>query len=291
MALTILGVLRSGEWGWVAPKPGAPQVLGISPVFWLLISGIGLLYLFLRWAERLEGRGSEPLVRPSMFRNHQISASLTPRLLPKARPRLVVRLGFLGMLAGSLFFVAGLDPEAGAEIVAIPMLLLGLGIGALASQLGAVTVSAVPDKESAEVGGLQNTVTSFGASLGTALVGSVLIASLSGAFVTNVLNNPAVPQSVKSQIEAATEGGAVPFVSDTQLTAEMEKAGVPPNVSNELVNAYSDSRLTALATAMSLVVLSALMGLFFTSMIPIVPVGSDTPAHQAGDPRAAPTPA
>ena len=51
------------------------------------------------------------------------------------------------------------------------MALVGLGIGALASQLGAVTVSAMPDSQSAEVGGLQNTFTNFGASLGTALVG------------------------------------------------------------------------------------------------------------------------
>ena len=56
------------------------------------------------------------------------------------------------------------------------MLLIGLGIGALASQLGAVTVSAVPDDESPEVGGVQNTMTNLGASMGTALAGSIMIA-------------------------------------------------------------------------------------------------------------------
>ena len=61
-----------------------------------------------------------------------------------------------------------------AEVVALPLLLLGLGIGALASQLGSVTVSAVPDELSPEVGGLQNTATNIGASLGAALAGSVL---------------------------------------------------------------------------------------------------------------------
>ncbi len=55
----------------------------------------------------------------------------------------------------------------------MPMLLIGLGIGALASQLGAVIVSAVSDEESSEVGGLQNTMTNLGASLGTALAGSL----------------------------------------------------------------------------------------------------------------------
>ena len=65
--------------------------------------------------------------------------------------------------------VAALDAGAGAEIVTWPMLLAGLGIGALASQLGSVTVSSVPDEQSGEVGGLQNTVTNLGASIGTAL--------------------------------------------------------------------------------------------------------------------------
>jgi hypothetical protein len=42
-------------------------------------------------------------------------------------------------------------------------------LACLASQLGAVTVSAVPDEQSPEVGGLQNTATNLGASLGNAL--------------------------------------------------------------------------------------------------------------------------
>ena len=62
------------------------------------------------------------------------------------------------LFLGLVVFVAALDAGAGPEIVTWPMLLAGLGIGALASQLGAVTVSSVPDEQSGEVGGLQNTV-------------------------------------------------------------------------------------------------------------------------------------
>ena len=97
------------------------------------------------------------------------------------------------MLVGTLLLVGGLDPGATAAIVLIPMALMGLGIGALASQLGAVTVSAFPDTMSAEVGGLQNTFTNFGASLGTALVGAVLIGSLTTTFLTGVSDNPRHP--------------------------------------------------------------------------------------------------
>ena len=73
------------------------------------------------------------------------------------------------------------------------MLLAGLGIGALASQLGQRHGVAVPDEQSAEVGGLQNTVTNLGASIGTALSGAVLISALTASLIAGIQNNPAVP--------------------------------------------------------------------------------------------------
>ena len=82
-----------------------------------------------------------------------VAAAGIPRFLPNVSPRRVVRLGLLAMLAGIVALFSSIDTAAGAEIVTVPLLLAGLGIGALASQLGAVTVSAVPDEESPEVGG------------------------------------------------------------------------------------------------------------------------------------------
>ncbi|MBV8945677.1 MAG: hypothetical protein JOZ95_09660 [Solirubrobacterales bacterium] len=90
-----------------------------------------------------------------------LAAAGVPKVFPTASPRRVVQIGFLALLAGIVVMVAALDAGAGAEIVTWPMLLAGLGVGALASQLGAVTVSSVPDRQSGEVGGLQNTVTNL----------------------------------------------------------------------------------------------------------------------------------
>ena len=87
------------------------------------------------------------------------------------------------------------------------MLLAGLGIGALASQLGSVTVSAVPDEQSGEVGGLQNTVTNLGASIGTALAGAVLISALTTSFLTGIQANPAIPDDVSATGPGGAGGG------------------------------------------------------------------------------------
>jgi hypothetical protein len=85
------------------------------------------------------------------------------------------------------------------SVKGVPMLVIGLGFGALASQLGAVTVSAAPEALAPEVGGIQNTASQFGASLGTALAGSVLIASLTASFVSGIAANPDVPSEVKDR--------------------------------------------------------------------------------------------
>jgi MFS family permease len=79
-----------------------------------------------------------------------------PRFFPNSSPRRVVQAGLLAIFAGIVSLFMSIDVDASAEIVTVPLLLAGFGIGALASQLGSVTVSAVPDDESAEVGGLQN---------------------------------------------------------------------------------------------------------------------------------------
>src|SRR5690348_11890948 len=81
--------------------------------------------------------------------------------------------------------------------------------------------------KSGEVGGVQNTVTNLGASIGTALAGAVLISALTTSFLTGVAHNPNVPQDVASKAQVELAGG-IPFLSDQDLQAQLDKAGVPP---------------------------------------------------------------
>jgi MFS family permease len=196
-----------------------------------------------------------------------------PRLLPAVSPRLVVRVGLLALLAGTVVLLALLDVDSGPEIVLVPMLLIGLGIGALASQLGAVTVSAVPDDQSPEVGGVQNTATNLGASLGTALAGSVLIASVAASFLTNVEQNPAIPDRVKENAQVELVGG-VPFLSDADLEAALDEADVPRRTTDEALAAYADARIDGLRGALAILALLAIAALFFAQRIPTVQPGA-----------------
>jgi MFS family permease len=205
-----------------------------------------------------------------------LSAGGVPKIWPKAPPRRVVRIGLGLLFVGTVVLIAGLNEDASASVVTVPLILMGLGIGALASQLGAVTVSAVPDELAAEVGGLQNTATNVGASLGTALVGSVLIAILSSAFLDNVLASPSISGQVKSQAQVNLESG-VPFVSDVDLQAALDKANVSSQDAAAVEDAYASARLVGLRAALSFVALFALLALFFSGRIPWEPLGSRAP--------------
>jgi MFS family permease len=325
LAFLVFGVLRSSEWGWIQPKADGPSWAGLSPTVWLILGGLFVIWLFSRWEVWRYDRGQEPLVRPGLLRNRQLSGGLVmfffqylmqaglffviplylsvclglsalatgarllplsitllvaaigiPRLFPDISPRLVVRSGLLALLAGTVVLLVFLDESSGAEVVFVPLLLIGLGIGALASQLGAVTVSAVPDEESPEVGGVQNTMTNLGASMGTALAGSIMIAAVSTAFLTNIQQSDAIPARVKEEAQVELAGG-VAFVSDADLEAALDGAGVSRRAVEPTLEAYREARIDGLDAALAILAAAALGALFFTQRIPSTQPGR-TPA-------------
>ena len=197
-----------------------------------------------------------------------------PRLRPHANPRRVVRIGLLALIGGIVVLIASLEQGADASIVIVPLLIVGFGIGALASQLGAVTVSAVPTEKSSEVGGVQNTATQLGASLGTALAGSILIAVLTASFLSGVQNNPNVPQQAKSQATTKLAAGA-PFISDKDVKARMSAAGRSQAEIDAAVKQNDASQIDGLRAALSVLAVMGVIALFFTGRIPKKEPGSE----------------
>lgn len=190
-----------------------------------------------------------------------------PKFFPNASPRRVVRIGFALLFLGIVALTAGLEVGVGPEVVSLPLLLAGLGIGSLASQLGAVTVGAVPDEQSGEVGGLQNSVTFLGASIGTALAGAVLISALTSSFLTGIKDNPAVPEDLSSQAQVELAGG-VPFISDEQLGQALADAQVDEATAAAIVAENEEARLDGLRASLFVLALIALVSLFLSGNLP-----------------------
>jgi EmrB/QacA subfamily drug resistance transporter len=312
----VFGILRSGQWGWLAPKEAAPVTpLGLSPVFWLIAAGLLLLGLFARREEAVMAAGGEPLldmrllkiprmraglntlgsqqfmimgiffVLPlyfqtvlgydalqtgiallplslSLFACALLGASLTTRFSPKR----IVEWGLLAMLAGAVLLIAFTGPNLRSVGFALALALVGAGNGLQVSQLGNVIMSSVPAKRGSEAGGLQGTAMNLGASLGTALVGSMLIASLVSNFQDAVLANPALTD-VSSELAAAAEQSAN-FVTVEQVQAGADQAGLTPEQVDAVTADYADAQITALKAAFALVALAALVSLWYVRRLP-----------------------
>ena len=212
-------------------------------------------------------------------------ALAVPKLFPDVSPRQGRRVSVSWRCSpGLVLLVSLLEVGAGPEIITWPLLIAGSGLGALASQLGSVTVSSVPDEMSGQVGGLQNTGTQLGASIGTALAGAMLISALTASFFTGIQNNPDVPESFTSQAQVELSGG-VPFMSDTDLEASLQEANVPAATAQEIVDQNAESRIDGLRSALSLLALLALVAIPFTRGLPTVQPGSE--AQPAGEPATA----
>jgi hypothetical protein len=166
-----------------------------------------------------------------------------------------------------------LDAGSGPAVITWPLILAGLGVGALASQLGSITVSSVPDSESGEVGGIQNTMTNLGASMGTALAGTILIAVLTTTFLGAVANDPAVPDAMASKAQVELSSG-IPFVSDSDLAAALAKADVPSETAKALVTDNATARINGLRASLAVLALIALIALALTRRLPTVQPGS-----------------
>ncbi len=149
--------------------------------------------------------------------------------------------------------------------------LIGAGAGLLASQLGNVIMSAVAPTQTSEAGGLQGTAQNLGSSLGTAIVGAVLLGSLATGFSERITTNPGVPAAARETIAAKTEQG-IDIVPVTAVEQAAVKGGLTPEQASAVADDYGDAQLEALRLSLGAVALAALLALWLTRRLPAEPL-------------------
>ena len=181
-------------------------------------------------------------------------------------PRRIVRVGQLILVVSAVLLLASATADLKTVPFAIGMFLAGSALGLLASQLGNVNMSAVTEKETSEVGGLQGVFQNLGSSLGTALIGSILIGALTTSFAAGVASST-LPADVKSQVSQQTQGG-IAIVPAASVSGIATKAGLTSDEGNQLAQIYQDSQLSSLRVAFFGLIVISLGSLLFSRGIP-----------------------
>lgn len=191
---------------------------------------------------------------------------LGTRLALTWSPRRIIRIGQVLLVLASFLLLGAVDIELQSPAFGVGMFVAGAALGLLASQIGNVNMSSVGEDQSSEVGGLQGVFQNLGSSLGTALIGSVLIGTLATSFASGVAASD-LPQDTQAVVTEATQGGVdiVPAASVPDLARE---AGLDDAEAAELERVYANSQIESLRVSLVALIVIALLSLFFSRGIP-----------------------
>ena len=323
LSLIVYGVLQSKTWGWLKPQHppeiGGDEIapLGVSPVAYLLLAGVVVLWLFVLRQRTLATSGRQPLLRVELFRIAALRSGLggflaqyfaiaalffvVPvylqtmlgrdalqtgvKILPlsvglvlfsilgswltaRRSARFIARGGQITMALGTLLVIASVGIDLRNAAFAAGMFVVGAGFGLLASQLGNVNMSAVEEKDTSEVGGLQGTFQNLGSSFGTAVAGSVFLLMLSSGFVSAVNDAENLSPTDQQRIIATVDDQGVPIISADEARTLVLEAGGSEESAQAVSQAYSDSQIAALQQSLFVVFGLLVLALLFSRHLP-----------------------
>jgi Na+/melibiose symporter-like transporter len=206
-----------------------------------------------------------------------IFSAVGTRLSQRWSARRIVLIAQWILVASAIVLLAAIDPELSGWAFGTGMFTAGAALGLLASQLGNVNMSAVGEKDTSEVGGLQGVFQNLGSSLGTALIGSILIGALATSFASGV-SASALPDEVQALVSEATSEGVeiVPAATVPQIASD---AGLTDDQGKELARVYTESQLESLRIAFFGLIALALLSLLASRGIP-----NDVPLRKLKEP-------
>ncbi len=171
-------------------------------------------------------------------------------LAARVAPKKLVRLGLIVVFVSAFLLIGTIEPSLDNTDFLVAMGVLGVGMGLIVSQLGNVAQSAVGDSDRSEAGGLQNTAQQLGSSLGTAVLGAIVITGLLTAFQDNVASHPEISAGTKTEVQQRLSSGGGSFVSSDVVRQSATDAGVSPAETEAIVSGYEDAQLQALKLAL-----------------------------------------
>lgn len=187
------------------------------------------------------------------------------KMVARRSPRYIVRMGQILLIVGSVFLLGAVNRDLTGLAFATAMFAIGAGLGLLASQLGNVNMSAVDESKSNEVGGLQGTAQNLGSSFGTALIGSILITSLTAGFLTSVSSSD-LPANTKQYIESNVTSAQI--VPSSEVATYAVSQGATQEEANQLADIYKNAQLSGLKEALFSLIIISTLAIFLSRYIP-----------------------
>ena len=180
--------------------------------------------------------------------------------LPKQKIQWGFLTAILGLAVMGVYVYFGNSP-----IGLVPGLFIyGLGLGLIASQIVNMVMSSVPPKQTAEASGITSTIETLGSSVGTAVVGTVLVVALTAGAGRLVSQSSVFTPEAKDQI-SQNISSSVEVVSDQVLSDAIQENGA---YEEEAVRIYDKARQNAFIITIIFMAFIALLAYLLARGLP-----------------------
>jgi MFS family permease len=150
--------------------------LGTQVIQWLVLQGsFFVLAVYLQEVDGYNAIGTGLMLTPATI-GILVASAAADRLARRRQQRSLIIAGFAIALAGILLLLALVRAHTGVLTWIPGLLLSGVGSGVMLTSSVNVVQSSFPDSDQGDISGLSRSVSNLGSSIGTALVGSVLVA-------------------------------------------------------------------------------------------------------------------
>lgn len=147
-----------------------------------------------------------------------ITATLIVRFYKRYSPRTIALFSF-GLTTAALIWLSLVVTNNWETLpTIIGLIVFGIGQGALVTLVFNVLVTAVPKSLAGDVGSLRGTTQNLASAVGTAVMGAVLVTTLSFGITSTVNNHPDLPEELVAQVDLDN----VNFVSNDDLRAVLD---------------------------------------------------------------------
>lgn len=230
-----------------------------------LIFGLPIFYQGVRGLDALHtGLGLLPM-SVGVF----ITAPLGGIIAKRIKPKHIVLTGFMINVIALLYLRQAINVTATTSDLIAPLLLYGIGMGFVFSQVTNITLSAVSPNESGEASGVNNTLWQVGQSLGTALVGAILISSISSGLLDGVQTSQVIPAEKRTALARAAEEQS----SNIQFGIPLHGTTLTSEEAGELKLIANESTIKATKASLLVTVVVTVGALALATQLPNVHLG------------------
>lgn len=194
-----------------------------------------------------------------------VVAPLSAVLGKKISGKFLISLGLLINVGAYIVLHQTLGVNTTSTDLILGLALFGIGMGLVMSQINNLTLSAVPLHRAGEASGINNTLRQVGATLGSAVIGTVLIGALGSHLVDGVYASQVIPSEMKPKIAEAVQSQTsnVEFGGGAKVNGSL-----PQPIQEEMTRIGHEATVEANKQSLAYGAGFALLGFFVSLFLP-----------------------